>query len=672
MDKMKMESVDMTAQNIDKIGALFPNCITETVGEDGKPKKAINFDMLRQMLSGDVLEGDEAYEFTWVGKKAAIVETNKPIRKTLRPCKEQSVNWNDTENLYIEGDNLEVLKLLQECYLGKVKMIYIDPPYNTGNDFIYRDNFAIELSDYNEQIGAYSEETGERLFKNTDTNGRFHSDWCSMIYSRLMLARNLLTVDGCIFISIDENEVNTLKTICDEVFGSSNFIAELIWSAGRKNDSKYISISHEYILCYFRDALYIREHQIVWREKKQGLDDIYSKYDSLRKQYGKDNERIEKDLKAWFKGLPDGHPAKDHAHYSRVDDNGIFFADNISWPGGGGPKYDILHPVTKKPVKIPSRGWLTNENTMKQWIAQGRVAFGKDENTVPTLKSYLKDRELTVPYSVFYKDGRASSKRLASLMGEKVFENPKDEEIIQRLIEFCGTDDGDIVMDFFSGSATTAHAVFLANVNQSKKRKFILVQLPELIDPKDSSAGAAKKVAENAIALLDSINAEHNICEIGKERIRRAGNLEKKENPLLAQELDIGFRVLKLDESNMNDVYYSPDDYSQGMLSMLESNVKSDRSDLDLLFGCLLEWGLPLSLPYSSETFDGCTVHNYNDGDLIACFDENIPDKVIKMIAKRQPLRAVFRDSSFASSPAKINVGEIFKLLAPDTRVKVI
>lgn len=567
MDKMRMESVDMTAQNIDKIGAIFPNCITETVDENGNPKKVINFELLKQMLSGEVLEGDEAYEFTWVGKKASIVEANKPIRKTLRPCKEESVNWDTTENLYIEGDNLEVLKLLQESYLGKVKMIYIDPPYNTGNDFIYKDNFAMGLTDYNEQVGTYSEETGERLFKNTDTNGRFHSDWCSMIYSRLMLARNLLTVDGCIFISIDENEVNTLKSICDEVFGSSNFIAELIWSAGRKNDSKYISISHEYILCYFRDAQYIREHQIVWREKKQGLDDIYSKYDSLRKLYGKDNERIEKELKSWFKGLPDGHPAKDHAHYSRVDDNGIFFADNISWPGGGGPKYDILHPVTKKPVKIPSRGWLTNENTMKQWIEQGRVAFGKDENAVPTLKSYLKDREMTVPYSVFYKDGRASSKRLATLMGKKVFENPKDEEIIQRLIEFCGTDDGDIVMDFFSGSATTAHAVFLANVNQSKKRKFILVQLPEPIDPKNASAGAAKKVAENAIALLDSINAEHNICEIGKERIRRAGSLVKMENPLFAQELDIGFRVLKLDESNMNDVYYSANDYSQVMWS---------------------------------------------------------------------------------------------------------
>lgn len=675
MEKMRMESVDMTEKNIDRIADLFPNCITEAVDEEHSTpdqkvyKKVVNFELLRQMLSGDVLEGDEAYEFTWIGKKASIVEANKPIRKTLRPCKEESVNWDTTENLYIEGDNLDVLKLLQESYLGKVKMIYIDPPYNTGNDFIYRDDFARSSSEYMEESGSFDEE-GNRLFKNTDTNGRFHSDWCSMIYSRLIVARNFLTEDGVIFISIDENEVNTLKSICDEVFGASNFIAELIWSAGRKNDSKYISVSHEYILAYFRDAQFIRDNKIVWREKKQGLEDIYAKYEALKKEYGDDYKAMEKELKAWYKGLPDGHPAKDHSHYSRIDAQGIFFADNISWPGGGGPKYDILHPITHRPVKIPSRGWSTNEKTMQEWISQGRVEFGADENGVPTLKSYLKDRELSVPYSVFYKDGRASSKRLASLMGDKVFENPKDEEIIQRLIEFCGTDDGDIVMDFFSGSATTAHALFLANADQNKNRKFILVQLPEEIVPENASAGASRKVAENAVALLDGLHAPHNICEIGKERIRRAAKKVHEDNP--AAEFDDGFRVLKLDDSNMNDVYYAAGDYTQGLLTMLESNVKTDRTDLDMLFGCLLEWGLPLSMPYTSEQIEDCTVHTYNDGDLIACFDENIPDSVIKAIAKRQPLRAVFRDSSFNGSPAKINVGEIFKMLAPDTRVKVI
>ena len=669
MEKMRMESFDQTQSNVEKIAELFPNCITETVDKDGKLQRTINFDLLRQMLSTSVIDGDEKFEFTWVGKKASIVEANKPIRKTLRPCKEESVNWDTTENLYIEGDNLDVLKLLQESYLGKVKMIYIDPPYNTGNDYIYRDDFARSSSEYMEESGSVDEE-GNRLFKNTDTNGRFHSDWCSMIYSRLIVSRNFLTEDGVIFISIDENEVNTLKSICDEVFGASNFIAELIWSAGRKNDSKYISVSHEYILAYFRDAQFIRDNKIVWREKKQGLEDIYAKYEALKKEYGDDYKAMEKELKAWYKGLPDGHPAKDHSHYSRIDAQGIFFADNISWPGGGGPKYDILHPITNKPVKIPSRGWLTNEKTMQEWIAQGRVEFGADENGVPTLKSYLKDRELSVPYSVFYKDGRASSKRLATLMGDKVFENPKDEEIIQRLIEFCGTDDGDIVMDFFSGSATTAHALFLANVNQNKNRKFILVQLPEEIVPENASAGASRKVAENAVALLDGLHAPHNICEIGKERIRRAAKKVHEDNP--TAKFDDGFRVLKLDDSNMNDVYYAAGDYTQGLLTMLESNVKDDRTDLDLLFGCLLEWGLPLSMPYTSEELEGCTVHTYNEGDLIACFDENIPDTVIKKIANRQPLRAVFRDSSFNGSPAKINVGEIFKMLAPDTRVKVI
>lgn len=671
MNKLRMESPDMTAQNIDRIAALFPNCITEMLDEEHSTpekkvyKRAVNFELLKQMLSPDVVDGDEAYEFTWVGKKAAIVEVNKPIRKTLRPCVAESKDWDTTENLYIEGDNLEVLKLLQESYLGKVKMIYIDPPYNTGNDFLYRDDFAMSSDEYSEESGA-TDDAGNRMFKNTDTNGRFHSDWCSMIYSRLLLSRNLLTSDGVIFISIDENEVNTLKAICDEVFGASNFIAELIWSAGRKNDSKYISVSHEYILCYFKDALWVKEHKILWREKKQGLSDIYAEYEHLKKIYGEDCTSIEKELKGWYKSLPDGHPAKDHSHYCRVDKNGIFFADNISWPGGGGPKYQVLHPVTQKPVKIPSRGWLTNEATMKEWIAQGRVEFGKDENGVPTLKSYLKDREYSVPYSVFYKDGRAASKRLATLMGDKVFENPKDEEIIQRIIQFCGTDDGDIILDFFSGSATTAHAMFLADAEQNKHRKFILVQLPETIDPQKEASEKAKKVAQNAVNLLDTIGVPHNICEIGKERIRRAGDKIKSESPITTQDLDIGFRVLKLDDTNMKDVYYAPDDYDQGMLAGLESNIKDDRTDLDLLFGCLIDWGLPLSLPYKSEKIDGCTVHIYNDGDLIACFDANIPESVVKEIAKRKPLRAVFRDSGFASSPEKINVFEIFKLYMPE------
>lgn len=675
MDKMKMETPDLTKENVEKLLALFPECATE-VEQQGKVTRGVNFETLKQLLTPYRIEGNEAYEFTWVGKKEAIVEANRPIRKTLRPVPEKSKDWQKTENLYIEGDNLEALKLLQEAYLGQVKMIYIDPPYNTGNDFIYNDSFKMSEEELAEGMGLFDEEGNRKRDKkfaeNSATNPRFHSDWCSMMFSRLLLARNFLRQDGAIFISIDENEVNTLKAICDEVFGASNFIAELIWAAGRKNDSKYISVSHEYILCYLKNANYIKEHKIVWREKKQGLADIYAEYDRLKKLYKDDCISIERDLKKWYKALPDGHPAKDHAHYSHVDKNGIFFADNISWPGGGGPKYTVLHPVTLAPVRIPSRGWITNETTMKEWIAKGLVQFGEDENSVPTLKAYLKNREYSVPYSVFYKDGRAASKRLATLMGDKVFENPKDEEIIQRIIEFCGTDNGDIIMDFFSGSGTTAHAMFLADAEQNKHRKFILVQLPETIDPQKEQKETSKKVARNAIKLLDSIGASHDICGIGEERIRRAGEKIKAESPLTTNELDTGFRVFRVDDSNMKDVYYSADELSQDVLDGMISNIKEDRSALDLLFGCLVDWSVPLSKKCTSETVDHCTVYDYGEGDLVACFDRDIPESVIERMARKKPLRVVFRDDCFTGSQDKINVFEIFKLLSPDTTIRVL
>ena len=521
MDKMKMETVNQAEENMEKIAQLFPNCVTEIEGENGKLKKAIDFDKLKQMMADHVREGEEAYEFTWVGKKAAIMEANRPIRKTLRPCVEESKNWDTTENIYIEGDNLEALKLLQESYLGKVKMIYIDPPYNTGNDFVYNDDFKQDFSEYDEESGAV-DDFGNRLKINYDTNGRFHSKWCSMIYSRLLIAKNILSRDGVIFISIDENEVNTLKNMCDEIFTINNFIAELIWAAGRKNDSKYVSVSHEYILCYFKDAEYIKSKSIMWREKKQGLDAIYKEYDELKKRYKGDCKTIEIELKKWYKNLPDGFPAKDHKHYNHVDEKGIFFPSDISWPGGGGPKYDLEHPITHKNVKIPSRGWITQKDTMNTWIEKGKIMFGEDENSVPKIKSYLREKEYSVPYSVFYQDGRAASKRLAMLMGDKVFENPKDEEVLKRIIEFVDTEEGDIVLDAFAGSSTTAHAVFEANIEQNKNRKFILIQIPEEISEKKSTSEKAKKVAKNAINLLDKIGKKHLISEIGKERIRRA------------------------------------------------------------------------------------------------------------------------------------------------------
>lgn len=626
MDKMRMESVDMTAQNIDKIGALFPNCITETIDENGEPKKVINFSLLKQMLSGDVLEGDEAYEFTWVGKKAAIVEANKPIRKTLRPCKEQSVNWDNTKNLYIEGDNLEVLKMLQESYLGKIKMIYIDPPYNTGTDFIYRDDFAQSVNEYEADLGIVDED-GIRLFKNTDSNGRFHSDWCSMMYSRLMLARNLLKDDGVLFISIDDNEVDNLRKMCGEIFGESNFIADLIWQKkfSRSNDATYFSTMHDHILCYCKKN--ILNSADGW---KIGLlprgDEIPSGYSN-----------------------PDNDP------------RGVWTSVILSAKSGSNSLlYEITTPSGRKVSPPSGRYWSCSKETFEKWKDDGRIWFGAKGDGTPRKKTFLSEVQAGLrPNTILFHEEaghnqEAKQETKALFDGVGVFDGPKPVRLLKLLMTIANIEDGDTVLDFFSGSATTAHAAMEYEIEKKIKCNYILVQLPEIITEESEAYKAGYR----------------NICEVGEDRIRRSA---KKLS--LANEgylFDSGFRVLKVDDSNMNDVYYSAGDYSQGMLAMLESNVKTDRNDLDLLFGCLLEWGLPLSLPYSSEKIEGYTVHNYNDGDLIACFNEDIPDSVIKEIAKRQPLRAVFHDSSFANSPSKINVGEIFKLMAPDTRVKVI
>ncbi len=670
MEKMRMESPDLTAQNIEKIGALFPNCITETVGADGKLRKAINFELLRQMLSGDVVEGDEAYEFTWVGKKTAIVEANKPIRKTLRPYPEESKNWDTTENLYIEGDNLEVLKLLQESYLGQVKMIYIDPPYNTGSDFIYADDFVRTQQEENEQMGMFTE-NGDRLFKNTDTNGRFHSDWCSMIYSRLMLSRNLLTSNGVIFISIDDNEQETLEMICDEVFGRSNFVGCLILQTATDNNPRQISTEHEYILCYAKDKTFLSP----WSSPSEKAQLIQDKYLELKGKFGENCEAIQAELRTWIKKNAD--KLEGVTHYDNVDSKGVFHDGDIANTVFGGYKYDVIHPVTGKVCKIPDKGFRFSEQTMREMIANNDIMFGTDETTLIKPKKRLENAK-DVLRSVIYEDGRASTKQFEALMSRDIFQNPKSPMVLERLINFL-VEPGDIVVDFFSGSATTAEAVFRLNAKQNLGIKFIMVQLPEDLDDSMKRADSrAKKTMQNAISFLDGIQKAHTICEIGKERIRRAGDKIKSESPMTTQDLDIGFRVFKLDESNMKDVYYAADEYDQRNLLDMMSNIKDDRTDLDLLFGCLLEWGLPLSMPYTSEQIEGCTVHTYNDGDLIACFDENIPESVVKEIAKRKPLRAVFRDSSFASSPAKINVFEIFKLYMPEDagditkRVKVI
>lgn len=679
MNKLKMQTPNLTAQNIDKIAALFPNCITEMLDEEKSTpdhkvyKRGINFELLKQMLSPDVVDGDEAYEFTWVGKKASIVEANKPIRKTLRPCPEESKNWDDTENLYIEGDNLEVLKLLQESYLGKVKMIYIDPPYNTGNDFIYADDFMRSQDEENRQMGMYDEDEN-RLFKNNDSNGRFHSDWCSMMYSRLMLARNFLTEDGVAFVSIDDNELNSLISLGKEIFGAPNYIATFIWEKRKTRENrKIVSVRHDYIVCFVKN--------FDERTNAVGLEQM-------------NEEAIER-----YKN-PDNDP------------RGVWTSVPAIAQAGHGTKSQFYTLTSPKGLKFdPPSGscWRYTESKMKEAIDDNRIWFGSDGTGVPRIKKFLTEgKQGLTPETMLSADAvgtNDSAKReLVSLFdGVAVFETPKPVSLIAHLISICNESKDAICLDFFSGTATTANAVMQLNAKDNGHRKFIMVQLPEPCDEKSEAYKAGYKT----------------ICDIGKERIRRAGEKIKQEDdcwkcvPLnrmdgskpgddttakivktidagdgkppiemvdISKNPDVGFRVFKLDDTNMKDVYYSADEYSQTNLEDLESNIKEDRTDLDLLFGCLLDWGLPLSMPYRSEKIDNCTVHTYAPGDaalnvpdaLIACFDSNVPENVIKEIAKRKPRRAVFRDSSFASSPEKINVFEIFKLYAPDTDVKVI
>ena len=674
MDRMRMESIDMTAQNIEEIGALFPNCITEALDEEHSTpdkkvyKRAVNFELLKQMLSPDVIDGDEAYEFTWVGKKAAIVEANKPIRKTLRPvmenetvptgadsegkpyCSSAGVNWDMTENLYIEGDNLEVLKLLQESYLGKVKMIYIDPPYNTGNDFIYRDDFKQSAADYEEDSGVYDED-GNRMFKNTDTNGRFHSDWCSMIYSRLMLARNLLSDDGVIFISIDDNEVFNLREICDEVFGAANYMNQLAWVSnitGRQISGYGAAKTWESVLVYGKNVSHASSMYVNIKFAKENMPDSYKGF----------NKDIRQDSRGLF-AVGDtlyNHNRKFNEETRANLVFSIFYnpdTEEIITGDIGEVKPGFVELLPHK------NGDGVHKYHAWRWSKQKIANESYDLIVLPTssggyeIYTRIRDFDKTLMKDIITNISNGDAEVQKLFGNKKYFDYPKSVALLQLLVNAICTEEG-IVLDFFSGSATTAHAIMQLNAEDGGNRKFIMVQLPEPCDEKSEAYKAGYS----------------NICEIGKERIRRAAKKIAEEHP--DAKFDGGFRVLKLDDTNMKDVYYAPAEYDQSVLDMLESNIKEDRTDLDLLFGCLLEWGLPLSLPYSSEDIEDCTVHNYNDGDLIACFDDNIPDSVIKTIAKRKPLRAVFRDSSFKSSPAKINVTQIFKELSPDTSVKVL
>ena len=614
-NKLELSSVDRTQLNLEALYQIAPSCFTEVKDDKtGDLRHVVNFKILRQLLGDNAVEdADEMYQFTWPGKQEARREAARPTTKTLRPVVEDSVDWDNTQNLYIEGDNLEVLKLLQKSYMGKVKMIYIDPPYNTGNDFVYDDDFAVSQGDY-DLFSGNVDELGNRYRKNTETNGRFHSDWCSMMYSRLMVARSLLTEDGVIFVSIDDNEQRNLKNICDEIFGSSNFIAQLIWERAYspKNDAKYISNSHDYVLMY---ALDLEKFTIGRLPRTEEANARYSN--------------------------PDNDP------------RGVWKASDMSVKTyTSSCDYKITTPSGKIVEPPAGRCWSLSAKAFAERLQDNRIWFGPNGDSTPSIKRFLSELkyEGMAPTSIlFYKEvghSQEGAKEVVSLFGNKgVFDGPKPVRLLERLIILANLKSDSIVLDFFSGSATTAHALMKMNSNKNFQCKFILVQLPEEVND-------TKKEQEYK-----------NICEIGKERIRRAGKKIKEESPLTTQKLDTGFRVFRLADSNFEEVKKAPAEYDQSQLDLFLNNVKSGRTDLDLLFGAMLSWGVQLSLPMTSEEVDGKMIYSVNDGDLVACFADDITENIVKAMADKQPLRVLFRDSCFARDDAKINVFETLKQL---------
>ena len=613
-NRMELQSADGVQLNLDALYQIAPSCFTEVADNElgGGVKRVVNFDVLRQLLGDNAVEdAPEAYEFNWVGKQAARAEVLEPTKKTLRPVKEDSVDWDNTQNLYIEGDNLEVLKLLQKSYLGKVKMIYIDPPYNTGNDFVYHDDFAMSADEYAEASGSV-DELGNKYIKNMDSNGRFHSDWCSMIYSRLMVARSLLSEDGVIFISIDDNEVENLRKICDEVFGEGNFIAQLVWERAfsPKNDAKFVSNSHDYVLMIAKDS---------------------------------NNFKIGR--------LPRTEEA--NARYSNPDNDprGVWMSSDISVKTYNAEcDYPITTPSGRVVEPPAGRCWRLSKKAFFERLQENRIWFGPNGDNTPRIKRFLSElkHEGMAPTSIlFFREvghSQEGAQEVVALFGDKgVFDGPKPVRLIERLITLANLKEDSIVLDFFSGSATTAHALMQVNAKKDKSCKYILVQLPELVSETKKDLGYK------------------NICEIGEERIRRAGKKIKEESPLTTADLDTGFRVFRLDEGNYEDVKRSPKEFKQDQLDLFLNNIKADRNDLDLLFGCMLDWGVQLSLPMEQEVVDGKTIYTVNDGDLVACFAENVSEEVVKAMADKMPLRVIFRDSCFTQDADKINIYETFK-----------
>lgn len=624
MKHLNMQSMDKVAANVAKIRELFPNCVTERINAEGKLEHAIDFDMLKQELSDHVVDGlQERYQFTWPDKRKAILAANAPINKTLRPCREESVDFDNTENLYIEGDNLEVLKLLQETYLGKVKMIYIDPPYNTGKDFVYRDDFKQNASEYKDNSGQYDDD-GNQMVTNTESNGRFHTDWLNMMYPRLKLAKDLLSEDGVIFISIDDNEVENLRKIGDEIFGESNFIAQVIWERAfaPKNDAKFFSVSHDYVLIYARSI------------------DVFS-----------------------IGLLP--RSAESDARYKNPDNDphGPWTSDNMTVKSYSA-NYDYPIRTPNGTIYYPPAGrcWFTSKERMQKLIEKGVVWFGNNGGNMPRIKRYLSDvQQGMTPITIWkYLDvghNQEARQELKKIFDEKAyFDGPKPIRLLNRILTIANVKKDSLIIDFFSGSATTAHAVMQLNAEDGGKRKFIMVQLQE-------------ECAENSEAYKAGYK---NICEIGKERIRRAGKKIKEENPLTTQDLDIGFRVLKCDSSNMEDVYYTPKEHMDKQQSLFVDNIKEGRDDEDLLFQVMLELDTPLSSKIIKTEIAGKVVYNVAQGHLMACFDKDVTDEVITAIAKEMPSYFVMRDSSLANDSVAINFEQIFNTYSPQTVRRVL
>jgi adenine-specific DNA-methyltransferase len=658
MENLRMTSPDLTDANIDKLAELFPSVFTETRDEDGNSKRAIDFDLLRQELSDHVVDGpQERYQLDWPGKRAAAFTANAPIAKTLRPVREESVHFDTTKNLFIEGDNFEALKLLQESYVAGIKLIYIDPPYNTGNDFVYNDDFAMTTAEHLAKSGQASEE-GARLVANTESNGRFHSDWLSMMYPRLKLARNLLTSDGFIVVSIDDAEFSALEMLLDEVMGAQNKLAVLVWDRNRKNDARYFSVGHEYMLVYARDKTVLQERGTRLREPQAGLAEARETYRTLRAACSDDWNAIRSEWRKYTSSFPADDERRKLGRFSKVGPRGPFRDDgDISWPGGGGPKYEVLHPQTGRPTKIPAGGWVyPQKSSFEAAVESGRVVFGPDESTLPRQIRYLFDSPGLVMPSVHYSYAQTAAIDFHGLMGGRVFDNPKNWKDLRRIVEYL-TGPDDLVLDFFAGSASTAHAVLDLNATSGSERRFIMVQLDEEV-PSTSPAAAA---------------GFSSIPQIARDRIRRAADeIQSRCGGGATLSTDFGFRSLRVDTSNMVDVLRSPDETDQLALDLLAGSVKPGRTSEDLLFQVLLDWGLELTMPINVVPLGGHEIIVVEEGALIACFDERLSHELVHAVAKRQPLRAVFRDSGFLSDDARINAAQVFREVSPATELKAI